>query len=471
MLACGRELPAGGVKRRGQPEMLMLILGRRSRILAALAVSALFLMLISSCGAEHTSPPASREATDLALIHKVVGQVQQSYVRPVDTDALLSDAVKGMVSHLDPHSEYLDEQEYQDMMSDSRGEIEGIGVDIDQVKGALLVVTAVDGSPAARAGIRSGDRILKLDQQPISGWTIDALMHRLRGPAGTTVTLTIARDHQASFTVAVTRALVHFTSVASALEPNEVGYVRISQFTESTPAELTDAIARLKQGRRLKGFVLDLRDDPGGLLDSAVTVASDFLDGGTVVATHGRSDEDDDVYTAPDQGDLIRGTPMAVLINGYSASAAEIVAGALQDRHRAAVLGTRSFGKGSVQTIFPLEGHGALRLTTALYFTPSGRSIQGNGITPDIVVPLPRDKREAGAVVTHEGDLPGALTAAALEGTNPAGPAAPSQRLVASEDEAPIDPAIIGTPMDDQLEAALRLVASHATMRMGLSSH
>jgi carboxyl-terminal processing protease len=160
-----------------------------------------------------------------------------------------------------------------------------------------------------------------------------------------------------------------------------------------------------------------------------------------------------------------------VLINGYSASAAEIVAGALQDRHRAAVLGTRSFGKGSVQTIFPLEGHGALRLTTALYFTPSGRSIQGGGITPDIVVPLPREKREPGAVMTHEGDLPGALTAAALEGTMPSGRVEPSQRLAASQDEAPIDPAIIGTPMDDQLEAALRLVASRETTRVGLSAH
>jgi carboxyl-terminal processing protease len=449
----------------------MVVLGSRSRILAALAVSALFLMLISSCGAEQTSPPAPRDATDLALIRKVVRQVQQSYVRPVNADVLVSDAVKGMVGHLDPHSEYMDEQEYQDMMSDSRGEIEGIGVDIDQVKGAPLVVTAVEGGPAARAGIRSGDRILKLDQQPITGWTIDELMHRLRGPAGTTVTLTIARDHQASFTVAVTRALVHFNSVVSALEPNEIGYVRISQFTDGTPAEVSDAIARLTRGRRLKGFVLDLRDDPGGLLDSAVTVASDFLDGGTVVATHGRSDDDDDVYTAPDNGDLIRGTPMVVLINGYSASAAEIVAGALQDRHRAAVLGTRSFGKGSVQTIFPLEGHGALRLTTALYFTPSGRSIQGGGITPDIVVPLPREKREPGAVMTHEGDLPGALTAAALEGTMPSGRVEPSQRLAASQDEAPIDPAIIGTPMDDQLEAALRLVASRETTRVGLSAH
>jgi carboxyl-terminal processing protease len=447
--------------------MLMVVLESRSRILAAIVVSALFLMLMSSCGAEQTSPPVSREATDLALIRKVVGQVQQSYVRPVDANALLSDAVKGMVGHLDPHSEYLDEQEYQDMMSDSRGEIEGIGVDIDQVKGALLVVTAVDGSPAARAGIHPGDRILKLDQQPIVGWTIDELMHRLRGPAGTTITLTIARNHQASFTVAVTRALVHFTSVASALEPNEIGYVRISQFTESTPAELTDAMARLKQGRRLKGFVLDLRDNPGGLLDSAVTVASDFLDGGTVVATHGRSDEDDDVYTAPDNGDLIRGTPMAVLINGYSASAAEIVAGALQDRHRAAVLGTRSFGKGSVQTIFPLEGQGALRLTTALYYTPSGRSIQGSGITPDIVVPLPREKREPDAVVTHEGDLPGALTAAALEGTISSRPAASGQRLTASQDEAPIDPAIIGTPMDDQLETAIKFIESDEMTRAG----
>ncbi len=211
--------------------------------------------------------------------------------------------------------------------------------------------------------------------------------------------------------MALTRAVIAVASVTASLEPDRIGYVRISQFTEMTPIELGDAITRLRQqsGGKLSGFVLDLRDDPGGLVDSAVAVAADFLDGGTVVITHGRDSDDDDTYTALEKGDLIRGTPMAVLINSYSASAAEIVAGALQDRRRATVLGTRSFGKGTVQTLLPLDGHGALRLTTALYLTPSGRSIQGSGITPDIVVPLPEAEREADAVVTHENDLPGAL--------------------------------------------------------------
>jgi carboxyl-terminal processing protease len=451
--------------------MLMVAPGRLSRILVAGTVGLLVLMLVSGGEAEEAaSPPPTVPAIDLALIRNVLRQVEQSYVEPVQGDALVAGALKGMLNHLDPHSEYMDEDEYQQMLSDSRGQIEGIGLDIDQVNGAPIVIAPVEGGPAARAGIRSGDRILDVDQQPIVGLGMDDLLHRLRGPAGSTVALTIARGQQPLFTVTLTRALIQVTSVTSALEANGIGYVRISQFTENTPTEVSDAITRLKRpAGKLAGFVLDLRDDPGGLLDASVSVASDFLDGGVVVSTHGRSDEDDDVYTAPDKGDLIPGTPMVVLINSYSASAAEIVAGALQDRRRATLLGTRSFGKGSVQTLFPLQGHGALRLTTALYFTPSGRSIQGGGITPDIVVPLPRDEREANAVVTHEGDLPGALATAASNEAKPLAPRPSAQPPLAVDDEAPIDPSIMGTPKDDQLSAALKFVQGQAMMKAAFS--
>ena len=434
---------------------------RLLRIFAAVALAALAVVPVGGCAAQNPAPPsATISAADVKLMRTIIARVQASYLTPVDADTLVANALKGMLSGLDPHSEYMDEQDYQDMLSDTRGQIEGVGLDIDQVNGTPRVVSPIDGGPAILAGIKRGDRILEIDGQSLAGQPVDTLRRRLRGPAGSKLTLTIARGHEAPFTVALTRAVIAVASVTSSLRRDAIGYVRISQFTEMTPTELGDAIARLKQksGGKLSGFVLDLRDDPGGLVDSAVAVAADFLDGGTVVSTHGRDSDDDDVYTAPDQGDLIRGTPMAVLINSYSASAAEIVAGALQDRRRATVLGTRSFGKGSVQTLLPLDGHGALRLTTALYLTPSGRSIQGSGITPDIVVPLPAAEREADAVVTHENDLPGALP-----GIAPA--PAPSP---AAADEAPIDPAILGTAKDDQLVAALGLVQRRATVDAAL---
>ena len=435
---------------------------RLLRFCAAVALAALAVVPVGGCEAQSPAPPSSTvSAADLKLIRTIIARVQDSYLTPVETDTLVANALKGMLSGLDPHSEYMDEQDYQDMLSDTRGQVEGVGLDIDQVNGTPQVVAPVEGGPAILAGIRRGDRILALDGQSLAGLPVDTLRRRLRGPAGSKLTLTIARGHEAPFTVALTRAVIAVVSVTASLEPDRIGYVRISQFTEMTPIELGDAITRLRQqsGGKLSGFVLDLRDDPGGLVDSAVAVAADFLDGGTVVITHGRDSDDDDTYTALEKGDLIRGTPMAVLINSYSASAAEIVAGALQDRRRATVLGTRSFGKGTVQTLLPLDGHGALRLTTALYLTPSGRSIQGSGITPDIVVPLPEAEREADAVVTHENDLPGALPGDAA----PA--AAPSS---AAADEAPIDPAILGTAKDAQLVAALGLVQRRATVDAAL---
>jgi carboxyl-terminal processing protease len=286
---------------------------------------------------------------------------------------------------------------------------------------------------------------------------VEAIVKRLRGAAGTRVTLTIARSDRPPFDMILTRAVIHVVSVKSALEPGRIGYVRITTFSEDTAAELAAAIAKLKDEAhgRLNGFVLDLRNNPGGLLDAAVDVTGELIDGGTVVTTRGRNAEDDHVYRAPVAGDLIAGTPMVVLINAASASAAEIVAGALQDHHRATVMGTRSFGKGSVQTIIPIEGHGALRLTTALYYTPSGRSIQGNGIMPDIIVSLPKNEQVANALVTYEGDLFGALKNTGSLNRGEAGPAGAPTAAAPEPFDHPIKPLVIGTRSDAQFQAAL----------------
>jgi carboxyl-terminal processing protease len=294
---------------------------------------------------------------------------------------------------------------------------------------------------------------------------IEAVVRKLRGGPGTPVTLTIARTGRPAFDLKLTRAIIKVDSVKSHLEAGRIGYVRISTFDENTATELRAAIARMKQGAggNYSGFILDLRNDAGGLLDAAVETAADFLDAGTVVTTKGRDPDENRVYEASPNGNLIRGVPMAVLINGASASASEIVAGALQDNHRATVLGTRSFGKGSVQSIIPIEDHGALRLTTALYYTPSGRSIQGQGITPDDVVPLPKDEQVANALVTYESDLYGSLKpTGALAPTNPGPGSTPRPRPQATQsNDHPINPTIVGTPQDAQLQAAVEYLKKH----------
>jgi carboxyl-terminal processing protease len=288
------------------------------------------------------------------------------------------------------------------------------------------------------------------------------VVRRLRGAPGSPVVLTIARANQQPFELPITRAIIHVNSVKLALKPGRTGYVRISTFDERTPADLRAAVARLRQqaGGPLAGFVLDLRNDAGGLLDSAVEVSGSFLDSGTIVSTRGRENDENRVYEAPPNGDLVRGTPIVVLINGASASAAEIVAGALQDNRRATILGTHSFGKGSVQSIIPIQGHGALRLTTALYYTPAGRSIQGQGITPDTVVTLPKEAQVANALITYESDLFGALKAPGGQASKPPD-SRPRTRSITPEGERPINPKMIGTAQDAQLRAALNLLGGH----------
>lgn len=415
---------------------------------------------ISGCNSLAADAPA--DTADLGLLEDAMHQVERSYVAPVKPDQLMDGALKGMLSRLDPHSDYMTEREYRELVQTTSGQFGGIGIEISVEEGVPQVISAIEGTPAAGAGIEPGDRIIKADDQAIVGMDIGEVVRKLRGAPGSRVVLTIARANRPVFDVPITRAVIHVESVKAELKPGRFGYARVSTFDENTQTELREAIARMRRqaGGSLAGFILDLRNDAGGLLDSAVDVAGDFLDHGTVVTTRGREADENRVYDANPNGDLIRGTRIVVLINGASASASEIVAGALQDNRRAIVMGTRSFGKGSVQSIIPLEGRGALRLTTALYYTPSGRSIQGQGITPDRPVALPKDQQVANAVVTYESDLSGALKApSALTPEGAPAPSAPAgKRLVTGETDHPINPKIIGTAQDAQLNAALEFL-------------
>ena len=415
---------------------------------------------LSGCNSMAAGSGASRG--DLGLLDDAMRQVQQSYVVPVKPDQLMDGALKGMLTRLDPHSDYMTEREYRDLISTTSGQFGGVGIEISVEEGVPQVISAIEGTPAASAGIEPGDRIVKADGQPIVGLDIEDVVKRLRGVPGSRVVLTIARANQAAFDVPITRAIIHVDSVKSALQAGRVGYVRISTFDENTANELRAAVARMRQqaGGTFAGFVLDLRNDAGGLLDAAVEVSADFLDSGTIVTTKGRERDENRVYEAPPNGDLIRGVPMVVLINGASASASEIVAGALQDDHRATVLGTHSFGKGSVQSIIPLEGgHGALRLTTALYYTPSGGSIQGHGITPNRVIDVPKDEQVANAVVTYESDLFGSIKPTGNLAPANASSLAAARALPQAVDH-PMNPKIIGTPQDAQLNAALEYLGA-----------
>lgn len=426
------------------------------RSLAALAV--LGVVSLIAYGVEGATP-ASRQAdsSDLGVISDVMNRVEQNYVTPVGRGQLVDKALKGMLNGLDPHSDYMNPTEYQRLKSDMAGKFAGLGMQITEQDGLPQVLTPIDGTPASRAGIDPGDRIVKIDGHPTGGMPLDDVVARLRGDAGSKVTLTLERADHPPLEITLTRAVIAVHSVKSLLEPGGIGYARVSSFGDNTQDELKSAIAQLKRqaGGRLSGFILDLRDDPGGELNAAVNVAGDFLDGGTVVTTRARAKDEGHVYSAQNASDLIRNVPMVVLVDGASASAAEIVAGALQDHHRALLMGTRTFGKGSVQSIIPLESGGALRLTTALYYTPNGRSIQGTGLEPDVVVALPKDQQVANALVFRESDFSGAFqNPGAAKDKSPQN--AKSASAAASDFEHPIKPALIATPQDAQLKAAIQ---------------
>lgn len=408
-------------------------------------------IVLAGCSGDVASSGQGHDP-DLALYRSVLERVRSSYVDPVTDNELVDNSLKGMLTGLDPHSDYMSEPEYEEMLDDSAGEFAGIGAELTRDDDHPVVISPIDDTPASRAGIQAGDIILRIDGQLTEGMSLKDVVSALRGAADTPVKITIARKNEPPFDVTLKRAIIKVDSVKSQLEANGVGYIRISSFTETTQREVSEAIDDLKRkaNGHLRGFVLDLRNDPGGLLDQAVHVAGDFLDGGTTVSIRGRSADDNHVFPAPPNGDRIKGVPMVVLINGASASAAEIVAGALQDRARARVLGTQSFGKGSVQTIIPLDGHGALRLTTARYYTPSGRSIQGKGITPDRIVEMPKTAKATPAEIVREADLRGALSAeggATTTDSSPPSTTVETERIIASTD--------IGTNDDYQLQTAL----------------
>jgi len=436
--------------------------GDRRRRLAPYAAALAAAVAVGGCQRIAAGDRTPGGPADIALIERTMKEVQKSYVEPVKQNDLVTGALKGMLTRLDPHSDYMDEREFRDLIATTSGQFGGVGIEISVDDGVPQVIAAIEGTPAATAGLNPGDRIIKSDGQPLVGMDIEEVVRKLRGAPGTSVTLTIARSGRGTFEVNITRAIIKVDSVKAALQPGRVGYVRISTFDENTATQLRAAIGKLRQqaGGSFSGFIVDLRNDAGGLLDAAVEAAADFLDSGTVVTTRGRDPDENRVYEAPPNGDLVRNVPLVVLVNGASASAAEIVAGALQDNHRAVVLGTRSFGKGSVQSIIPIENQGALRLTTALYYTPSGRSIQGQGITPDQVVMPPKEQQVPNALVTYESDLYGSLKAAGALAPSKVNPPAAARTGPAASDH-PINPKILGTPQDAQLLAALDYLKKH----------
>jgi carboxyl-terminal processing protease len=415
---------------------------KRSGLLAAAVAAVVLLSLRQDLGA--ASPNSAETYKQLNLFGEVFERVRSDYVDDVSDNSLVESAINGMLTSLDPHSNYLNTKNFNDMKVQTRGEFGGLGIEVSMENGLVKVVSPIDDTPAARAGLKPGDLITHLDGEPVQGMTLPEAVEKMRGPVSSEIKLTIRREGRDPFDVKLIRATIRIQSVRSHLEGDNIGYIRVTTFNEQTDTGLNNAMKNLKQqaGNKLVGVVLDLRNNPGGLLDQAVAVSDAFLEKGEIVSTRGRRGEDAQRYNAR-AGDIAGGLPVVVLINGGSASASEIVAGALQDHHRAILLGTRSFGKGSVQTIIPLPGHGAMRLTTARYYTPSGRSIQAKGIDPDIVV-----------------------EAAKIEKTSEKGEAKPAtasdlkreDAVEGGAEQSSVDPSIMGTPADYQLTRAVDML-------------
>ena len=415
--------------------------------------------MVSLARSPSTSNGDSEMYRQVALFGVVLEHVRADYVEKPNDQQLIEDAINGMLTALDPHSSYLNPKNFRDMQVQTRGEFGGLGLEVTMENGLLKVVSPMEDTPAAKAGVMSDDVITALDKEQIQSLTLQQAVEKMRGPVNSPITLTIMRrgvDHP--FDVKLVRDVIHIKPVKYEAE-NDVGYVQITSFNEQTTADLQTAVENLKKqiGPKLKGYILDLRNNPGGLLDQAISVSDAFLDQGAIVLTKGRNLEETQRADAR-PGDLTDGKPLIVLINGGSASASEIVAGALQDHHRATILGTRSFGKGSVQTIIPLGSNGALRLTTARYYTPSGHSIQAKGIEPEVVVEeeLPDDlKKKADELSTRgEANLRGHLK---IEGADDAAEASEeesgSSSYVAPEKD-----------KDTQLKYALGLLRASKTV-------
>ncbi len=352
----------------------------------------------------------------LDLFGDIFERVRREYVEEVDAKTLIEAAINGMLTSLDPHSSYLSADAADDMRVKTRGEFGGLGIEVTQEEGFVKVVSPIDGSPAAAAGMESGDFVTHVDGESLLGLTLNEAVDLMRGPVGSEITITVVREGEAEpLDVTITRDIIKLTAVRARTEGDSV-VLRVTTFNDQTYPNLEDGLAKEIEAAgglgNINGIVLDLRNNPGGLLSQAIKVSDAFLDKGEIVSTRGRDAADGERFNA-EKGDLAQGKPIVVLINGGSASASEIVAGALKDHRRAVVIGTKSFGKGSVQTVMPLRGDGAMRLTTARYYTPSGRSIQNLGVSPDIVVQQPRPNRNA----TEEEDTRPTRSEADLRGS------------------------------------------------------
>jgi carboxyl-terminal processing protease len=402
---------------------------------------------------------------ELRAFTDVFGAIKQNYVEPVDDKKLITGAINGMVSDLDPHSAYLDKDAYRELQVSTQGQFGGLGIEVGMEDGFVKVVSPIEDTPAFRAGIKPGDLIVKIDQALVKGMTLNDAVKRMRGKPNTKITLTISRKGETQpIVVTLTRAIIHVRSVKSKMIEPGFGWIRVSQFQEATAENLVKALQKMYHQGALKGLVLDLRNDPGGLLYGAVAVSSTFLPADAlVVSTDGRTEDAKKQFraSADDLGGegedflktlpaAVKSVPLVVLVNGGSASASEIVAGALQDHKRATIIGTQTFGKGSVQTIMPLNNDTAIKLTTARYYTPSGRSIQLKGITPDIVVEEPGDM----AARLREADLQHHLDNPQISNLR-SKPAPEAAQAEASANPGLSKPVEFGSKDDFQLEQAL----------------
>lgn len=335
-------------------------------------------------GQDYTPIPLN----ELRSLTEVFGRIKQDFVEPVSDKTLLENAIRGMLSGLDPHSSYLDAEGYKDLQVGTTGEFGGLGIEVGMEDGFVKVISPIDDTPAQRAGVQAGDLIIRLDTKPVKGMTLQQAVNIMRGKVGTDITLTIVRENiEKPLEIIITRDIIKVQSVKGRVLEDGFGYVRISQFQSHTGENLAKQISKIREESKgnISGLILDLRNNPGGVLNAAVEVSDAFLENGLIVYTQGRVPDSELKFTAT-PNELIDGAPMVVLVNGGSASASEIVAGALQDHKRAVIMGSQTFGKGSVQTILPLKNNTALKLTTARYYTPSGRSIQASGIKPDIQI-------------------------------------------------------------------------------------
>src|SRR5476651_1696887 len=389
--------------------MTRLRLVSTAAILAFLAVPVAY-----TYGQDKADKTSSAEKSELYqqlnLFGDVLERVRRDYVEPPDEKLLMENAINGMLASLDPHSSYMNPKAYKDMQVQTRGEFGGLGIEVTMENQVIKVVSPIDDTPAAKAGLQSGDLIFALDGEPVQGLTLQEAVDKMRGKIGSAIKISVRRGTKDPFDVSLTRESIKVKATRYRLE-GDVGYIRVTSFTEQSTSGLIDAVEKIKkeEGNKLKGYVLDLRNNPGGLLDQAISMVDAFLEKGEIVSVKARKAEDIQRWNAK-PGDVAGGLPIVVLVNGGSASASEIVAGALQDHHRAIILGTRTFGKGSVQTIMQVTGGGAIRLTTALYFTPSGRSIQKEGIKPDIEVEQAKVETIQQRMSFRESDLRGSIT-------------------------------------------------------------